>query len=62
MFSLRNPVILRILDEPPCYVMLAVVSVRCLGDKSLSHAKLMNTALTQLLIFQVLLTTLQIKG
>ena len=31
--------------------MQAVVSVICLGDKSLSHAKLMSTALTQLLVF-----------
>ena len=31
--------------------MQAVVSVSCLGDKSLSHAKLMSTALTQLLVF-----------
>ena len=35
-----------------CYVMQAALSVNCLGDKSLSHAKLMNTALTQLLIFR----------
>ena len=26
-------------DEPPCYVMQALVSVSCLGDKSLLHAK-----------------------
>ena len=41
-----------------CYVMQAVVSVSCLGDKSLLHAKLMSTALTQLLIsrFSCLLT------
>ena len=35
-----------------CYVMQAVVSVRCLGDKCLSHANPMSTALTQLLIFR----------
>ena len=35
-----------------CYVMQAVVSVSCLEDKCLSHAKLMSTALTQLLIFR----------
>ena len=35
-----------------CYVMQAVVSVSFLGDKSLLHAKLMNTALTQLLVFR----------
>ena len=35
-----------------CYVMQAVVSVSCLGNRSLSHAKLMSTALTQLLIFR----------
>ena len=35
-----------------CYVMQAVVSVSCLRDKSLFHAKLMSTALTQLLIFR----------
>ena len=32
--------------------MQAVVSVSCLGDKHLLYAKLMNTALTQLLIFR----------
>ena len=35
-----------------CYVMQAVLSFSCLGDKCLSHAKLMSTALTQLLIFR----------
>ena len=35
-----------------CYVMQAVVCVSCLGDKCLSHAELMSTALTQLLIFR----------
>ena len=35
-----------------CYVMQPMVSVSCLGDKSLLHAKLMSTALTQLLIFR----------
>ena len=35
-----------------CYVMQAVVSASCLGDKCLSHAKLMSTALTQLCIFR----------
>ena len=38
-FSLWNPLILRIPDEPPCYVMQAVTSVSCLGDKCISHAK-----------------------
>ena len=33
------------------YVMQAVLCVNCPGDKCLSHAKLMSTALTQLLIF-----------
>ena len=28
------------------------VYVNCIGDKCLSHAKLMSTALTQLLIFR----------
>ena len=36
----------------PCYVMQAVVSVSCLGDKSLLHAKGMSTVLTQLLVFR----------
>ena len=36
-----------------CYVMQAVVSVSCLGDKSSSHAKWMSIALTQLLIFRL---------
>ena len=35
-----------------CYVMQTVVSVSCLGDKCLSHAKLMSTTLTKLLIFR----------
>ena len=35
-----------------CYVMQAVSCFNCLGDKCLSHAKLMSTALTQLLIFK----------
>ena len=35
-----------------CYVMQAVVSVSCPGDKCLPHARLMSTALTQLLIFR----------
>ena len=41
-----------------CYVMQAVLCVNCLGDKCLSHAKLISTALTQLLIsrFSYLLT------
>ena len=52
IFSLWNPLILRIPDEPPCYAMQAVVSVSCLGDKCLLHAKLKSTALTQLLIFR----------
>ena len=34
-----------------CYVMQAALCVNCLGDKCLLHAKLMSTALTQLLIF-----------
>ena len=41
-----------ILDKSPCYVMQAVVSVSCLGDKCLSNGKLMSTAHTQLLIFR----------
>ena len=52
IFSLWNPLILRIPDKPPCYVMQAVVSVSCPGDKCLLHAKLMSTALTQLPIFR----------
>ena len=51
--SFLGPLILRIPYEPPCYVMQAVVSVNCLGDKSLLHAKLISTALTQLLIFRL---------
>ena len=39
-------------DEPPCYVMQAVVCANCLGDKCLLHAKLISTSLTQLLIFR----------
>ena len=39
-------------DAWNCYVMLAVVSGSCLGDKCLLHAKLMSTTLTQLLIFR----------
>ena len=35
-----------------CYVMKAVVSVNCLQNKCLLHAKLMSTALTQLPIFR----------
>ena len=38
--------------EDYCYVMQAVLCVNCLGDKCLSHATLMNTALIQLLIFR----------
>ena len=35
-----------------CYVMQTVLCFNFLGDKCLSHAKLMSTALTQLLIFR----------
>ena len=38
MFSLWNPPILWIPDEPPCYVIQAVLIINCLGDTCLSHA------------------------
>ena len=51
IFSMESPYF----EDPrwaPCYVMQAVISISCLGDKNLLHAKLMSTALTQLLIFR----------
>ena len=50
--STMESLILRIPDEPLCYVMQAVLCINCLGDKCLLHAKLMSTALIQLLVFR----------
>ena len=41
------PLMLRIPDEPPCYVRQAVLCFNCLGDKCITCTMCMSTALTQ---------------